>query len=94
MSSTAGGGGGGSGAGFFLVGAGFFFVVAEDGFELLAGFFAAAGLELAGSAADAETLMHAASATVTIPHNQGARAREASMGRDSTRPRARPDKSG
>ena len=74
--------------------AGFFFGAGVAGFELLAGFFAAAGLADAGSAPDVEAGRQTANAAATIPHNQGARAREASMGRDSTRPRTRPRKSG
>ncbi len=94
MSSTAGGGGGGGGgSGFFGAGADGFFVFAAPlllflGFELPGAGFFAAGFDGAGSAARVNGAHATANAAATIR----ARASEASMGGDSTRPGVAPYK--
>ena len=87
MSSTGGGGGGGGGGnGFFGAragAAGFFVRVAPApllGFELLAAGFFAAGFDAGGSADQDD----GAQTTANAAANTRARAREASMGGDST----------
>src|SRR6185295_3212176 len=90
MSSTGGGGGGGGGgSAFFRAADGFFTAVPlpDLGFELGAAGFFAAGFDGAGSAATLESGTHA---IANAAASSRARDREASMGGDSTRPRAGP----